>query len=214
MQTLADRAAHEIRNPLNGLAVNLEVVRSRAARGKGDLASIGRFADSASGELERAAELVQALLELARPLATPVDLWSALRPMVALHNAMAIAGAKVGADVGDDGATAAVTLEPRGDAVLTVAADPVVSRLALAAALDAAAKARTPAVVKCSIEAREVGEDDGVRGRDGQVVAMLRCAVPAPPLDDVVRDTIEGGDVVVEHSPDGMMLFFRAAGRD
>jgi hypothetical protein len=43
---------------------------------------------------------------------------------------------------------------------------------------------------------------------------MLRCAVPAPPLDDVVLDTIEGGDVVIERAPDGMMLFFRAAGRD
>ena len=43
---------------------------------------------------------------------------------------------------------------------------------------------------------------------------MLRCAAPAPPLQDVVRDTIEGGNVVLEMTPDGMMLFFRAAGRD
>ena len=201
--------AHEIRNPLNGLAVNLEVVRSRAARGAGDLASIGRFAESASGELERAAERVQALLELARPLAAPVDLWGALRPMVVLHHAIAVAEA--GRDPSDesDGA-AAVTLEPRGDARLSVAADPTVSRIALAAALDAATKARTPTLVRCSIEAR----DDGERGRDGQVVAMLRCTAPTPPFDDVVRDTIEGSDVVLETTPDGLMLFFRAAGRD
>jgi signal transduction histidine kinase len=210
LQSLAGRAAHEIRNPLNGLAVNLEVVRSRAARGAGDLASIGRFAESASGELERAAELVQALLELARPLAAPVDLWSALRPMVALHNAIAVAEAGRDPSVGSDGATAAVTLEPRGGASLTVAADPTVSRIALAAALDAAAKARTPAQVRCSIEAR----DDGEGGRDGQVVAMLRCAAPTPPLDDVVRNTIAGDDVVLESTPDGLMLFFRPAGRD
>ncbi|HEY9425509.1 MAG TPA: histidine kinase dimerization/phospho-acceptor domain-containing protein, partial [Gemmatimonadaceae bacterium] len=120
MQSLADRAAHEIRNPLNGLAVNLEVVRSRAARGAGDLASIARFAESASGEMERAAELVQALLELARPLAAPVDLWSALRPMVVLHNAIAVAEASRGSGEGGDGDAAAVMLEPRGDAVFTV----------------------------------------------------------------------------------------------
>jgi K+-sensing histidine kinase KdpD len=209
LQTLADRAAHEIRNPLNGLAVNLEVVRSRGARGTGDKAYKGRFAESASGELERVAELVQALLELARPLAAPVDLWSALRPLVVLHNAIAVADASDDADGGNEGATASVTLEPRGDALLTVAADPIVARVVLAAALDATAKARTPSVVRCSVGAR-----DGLRGRDGQVVAMLRCAVPAPPLDDVVLDTIEGGDVVIERAPDGMMLFFRAAGRD
>jgi signal transduction histidine kinase len=211
LQSLAGRAAHEIKNPLNGLAVNLEVVRSRAARGAGDLSSVGRFAESASGELERAAELVQALLELARPLAAPVDLWGALRPMVALHNAIAVAEASRIASVGSDGAAAGVVLEPRGDARLTVAADPMVSRIALAAALDAAAKARTPAQVRCSVEARR---DDGERGRAGQVVAMLRCTAPTPPLDDVVRDTIEGGDVVLETTPDGLMLFFRAAGRD
>lgn len=210
MQSLAGRAAHEIRNPLNGLAVNLEVVRSRAARGAGDLASIGRFAESASGELERAAERVQALLELARPLAAPVDLWSALRPMVVLHHAIAVAQAARDPSDASEGSGAAVTLEPRGDARLTVAAKPVVARIALAAALDAVARARTPTLVRCSIEAR----DDGERGRDGQVVAMLRCAAPTPPFDDVVRDIIEGGDVVLETTPDGLMLFFRAAGRD
>ncbi|HEU4585834.1 MAG TPA: histidine kinase dimerization/phospho-acceptor domain-containing protein [Gemmatimonadaceae bacterium] len=210
MQSLANRAAHEIRNPLNGLALNLEVVRSRAARGTGDLASIGRYADSASSESERAAELVQALLELARPLTEPVDLWSALRPMVVLHSAIAAAEA-LGAPR-DDGDRSAheVTLEPRGDAWLTVAADPIVSRLALGTALDAAAKARTPAIVRCSVEARAAG--DGKTG--GQVVAMLRCAAPAPKLDAAVRDAIEGGGVVLEAVPDGMMLTFRAAGRD
>jgi len=207
MQRLADRAAHEIRNPLNGLAVNLEVVRSRAARGTGDLASIGRFADSASDQLERAAELVQALLELARPLAAPVDLWSALRPMVALHDAIAVAGAST--DAGD-GAAAAVTLEPRGDATLTVAADPIVTRIALAAALEAAAGAHTPTLVRCSIEAR----DDGESGGAAQVVATLRCSASAPPLDAAVRDAIEGGDVTLETTPDRVTLFFRAAGRD
>jgi hypothetical protein len=43
---------------------------------------------------------------------------------------------------------------------------------------------------------------------------MLRCAAPAPTLDDAVRDAIEGGGVVLEAVPDGMMLTFRAAGRD
>jgi hypothetical protein len=187
--------------------VNLEVVRSRAARGAGDLASVGRFAALASGELERAAELIQALLELARPVAAPVDLWGALRPMVALHNALAVAARR---DSGDDGdpTRAAVTLEPRGDASFSVVADPLVLRVALATALDAAARARTPALVNCSIETRDGG------GGEGQVMAMLRCAAPALPLDDVVRATIERGGVALETTSEGIVLFFRAAGRD
>jgi signal transduction histidine kinase len=206
LQSLADRAAHEIRNPLNGLALNLEVVRSRSVRGGGggDVASLARFAVAAAGELERAAELVQALLELARPLAAPVDLWSALRPMVVLQHALAVAGANGVEDDGGD--AAAVTLKPRGGAALTVATDPLISRIALASALEAVASARTPAHVECSVEAREE--------KGGQVVAMLLCAAPAPPLDDPVRSTIEGGGVLLEMIPNGMMLFFRAAGRD
>jgi hypothetical protein len=189
--------------------VNLEVVRSRAARGTGDLASVGRFAELASGESERAAELVQALLELARPLAAPVDLWGALRPMVVLHNALAVAARR---DSGDDGdsTNAAVTLAPRGDTPFAVPADPLVARIALATALDAAGGARTPTVVNCSIEARGGG---GGGGR-GQVIAMLRCAAPAPPLDDVARAAIERGGVALETNSEGIMLFFRAAGRD
>ncbi len=202
--------AHEIRNPLNGLALNLEVVRSRAARGTGDLASISRYADSASSESERAAELVQALLELARPLTEPVDLWSVLRPMVVLHDAIAVAEA-LGAPRGEgDPEASTVMLEPRGDGSLTVAVDPVVARLALGAALDAASMVRAPTLVRCHVEARAAADGE----RDGHVVAMLRCAAPAPPLDAAVRDVIEGGGVVLEAVPDGMMLTFRAAGRD
>jgi hypothetical protein len=45
-------------------------------------------------------------------------------------------------------------------------------------------------------------------------MAMLRCAAPALPLDDVVRATIERGGVALETTSEGIVLFFRAAGRD
>ena len=205
---MADRAAHEIRNPLNGLAVSLEVVRSRAARGGADVASVSRFADLAAGELERAAGLVQALVELARPMAAPVDLWSALRPMVTLHHSLAMSDAAASVAEGKDGEDevmpGSVTLEPRGSAVLNVATDPLIARAALASALEAAASARVPARVTCSVEVRE-GE---------RVVALLRCGGPSPPLEASVRGAIEEGGVRLETIPDGMMLFFRAAVRE
>ncbi|HEY6088889.1 MAG TPA: hypothetical protein VD771_03780 [Gemmatimonadaceae bacterium] len=57
------RAGHEIRNALNGVSVNVEVVRSRAARDASpkDLTS---FADRASAQVSEASALTDGLLAL------------------------------------------------------------------------------------------------------------------------------------------------------
>jgi signal transduction histidine kinase len=89
---LAGRAAHELKNPLNGLALNLEVVRSRSARAGAAASALEPYASAAAGELERAIPLVEALLALARPVANPVDLRSAMRPLLVLYGAIATAG--------------------------------------------------------------------------------------------------------------------------
>ncbi len=86
---MACRAAHELKNPLNGLALNLEVVRSRSTRAGVDGASLAPFAAAAAAELERSLSLVDALLSLARPLALPVDLRTAARPLATLYGAVA-----------------------------------------------------------------------------------------------------------------------------
>lgn len=187
--------------------MNLEVVRGRAARGGAEVSSISRFAESATGELGRAAELVQALLELARPVPVPVDLWSAIRPMVVLHQALATAGVAgaVGGDAENaDPVPASVALEPRGDAIPGAAIDPAIARAALAWALDAATSARVPVRVSVSVGARE----------GGYVVVMLHSGGPAAPLEASVRGTLEEGGVRLDTVPDGLTLFFRAAARD
>ncbi len=48
--------AHEVRNALNGVAVNLEVARGRAQRGN-DVVQLTPFLDTAVQQLETAAEL-------------------------------------------------------------------------------------------------------------------------------------------------------------
>ena len=57
------RAGHELRNALSGVAVNVEVVRSRSGRegGTGDVAS---FAGRASAQVEEASALADGLLAL------------------------------------------------------------------------------------------------------------------------------------------------------
>ncbi|MEP7067415.1 MAG: histidine kinase dimerization/phospho-acceptor domain-containing protein [Gemmatimonadota bacterium] len=89
---LAGRAAHELKNPLNGLALNVEVVRSRSARPGVEASSLVPYAAAAAGELERTIPLVEALLALARPLPDPVDLRSAIQPLLVLYGAIAKAG--------------------------------------------------------------------------------------------------------------------------
>ena len=77
---------------MNGLALNLEVVRSRSARAGVDGATLAPFAAAAATELERTIPLVEALLTLARPLANPVDLRIAIQPLLVLYGAIATAG--------------------------------------------------------------------------------------------------------------------------
>jgi hypothetical protein len=63
------RAGHEIRNALNGVAVNVEVVRGRVAQreagsGKGATAEIASFAERAAGQVGEATALTNGLLSL------------------------------------------------------------------------------------------------------------------------------------------------------
>ena len=78
LQRLADRAAHELNNALNGVVVNLEVVRARA-RPAADAGRVAPFAEAAVEQAEGALALTGALLALSRPPRAPVD----GKPMVA-----------------------------------------------------------------------------------------------------------------------------------
>ena len=72
LQALANLVAHDLRNALNAVAVNLEVVRGRSARGA-DVSAIAPFAATAATNFETAAAATEALLALARPELARVD---------------------------------------------------------------------------------------------------------------------------------------------
>jgi hypothetical protein len=55
------RAGHEIRNALNGVSVNVEVVRSRSGR-EGPARELTSFADRASAQVSEASALTDGLL--------------------------------------------------------------------------------------------------------------------------------------------------------
>lgn len=73
LQQVGARTAHELKGALNGVAVNLEVVRSRSVRPDAAAASVAPFAVSAADQLDAVVGMTEAMLKLARPPREPVD---------------------------------------------------------------------------------------------------------------------------------------------
>jgi hypothetical protein len=175
-QRIAGRSAHEVKNALNGVSVNLEVVRSRLARAAADpaagaSATATRFAEVASAQFELLAVLNDAMLGLARPARSPADVTQLLAPLVVLLDA--IARAEGGSLIVGGLATGSAT---------HVAASPLLVRLLLAAALDAAV-GRGRAVT-CRVET----------GREVRVRVAWDGLEPAPPLaPEIARAAAHGG---------------------
>lgn len=67
-RTELKRLAHDVRNALNGVSVNLEVARSRAARGS-DIAQIAPFLETAAQQLDTVTRLHKRFTDLAVQLA-------------------------------------------------------------------------------------------------------------------------------------------------
>ena len=90
LQEVVGLAGHEVKNPLNGVSVNLEVVRSRVAAGKTDSGALAPFVDAAYQQLMTVIARTEALIRLGRAprggdasLSGPLaDLWSVLHGVV------------------------------------------------------------------------------------------------------------------------------------
>lgn len=69
VERLADDLAHEIKNPLHSIVINLEVLRRRIARPETAAASDSlRYVDVLATELERVSRRVELMLRLLRPV--------------------------------------------------------------------------------------------------------------------------------------------------
>ena len=94
LQRLSSRAAHELRGALNGVSVNVEVIRSRAAKASASAGSLSSFAEAASAQVDEVIELTEALLGLARPAREPVELATETKRIVTLLAAAARADSR------------------------------------------------------------------------------------------------------------------------
>ena len=73
LQRALARAAHDVKDALNGVSVNLEVVRSRASRADAPASAVAPFAEAATQQLERLTALLDAVLALGRSERGPAD---------------------------------------------------------------------------------------------------------------------------------------------
>lgn len=186
LQELGDRVAHEVRNALNGAAVNLEVVRTRV--GVADAAKVAPFVELAAEQLAQVARLNDALLWVVRPAAAPTDVAATAERLVVLCAPIARA---------DGGA---LELERADHPCLTSAA-PELVRLLLTRVLLDAAGAGAPA--RCV-----------VGGAGAASVEVVCPGGPLRPLAEPLRLVAEAGLVGVECASDRYLLEFPARGGD
>lgn len=94
LAALASHIAHDFRNALNGVAVNLEVVRGRSARGA-PASDIAPFAATAALQFEEASSAAEALLAFARPESGAVDVAAIVQRLAKLLSVRAGAEVRV-----------------------------------------------------------------------------------------------------------------------
>lgn len=110
LQLVTARAAHELKGALNGVSVNLEVVRGRAAQDGVPATAVARFATSAATQLDHVIEMSEALLALARRPRDPVDVAATLRHLAALLvPGVLAAGKKLTVDASEEALPAGTT---------------------------------------------------------------------------------------------------------
>ncbi|MFN2567012.1 MAG: hypothetical protein ABR499_18600 [Gemmatimonadaceae bacterium] len=190
LQHVAARAAHEIKGALNGVSVNLEVVRSRASgQGAAPASGLARFAEAAAGQLEELVTMSESLLALTRRPRELVDVLATAEQLVSLLGPAARADGSVLEVAGGAGSGSGATSAPA-----------VAVRLVLASAMLGALDRRTAAT--CRVESA-----------DGMVIRVECADGSAIELDPRVAAVAAEAGIRVEASPGGLSLAFPRAGR-
>ena len=124
-QRFVAHVAHDMKGALNGVSVNVEVVRGRAGRPETPVSEVLRFADAASVQLGVVIKMVTALLSIGRGARGPAEVSAIARQLVSLLEGTMSDGAtlELVVDGGLSGATSAPASAVRlalGEALLSV----------------------------------------------------------------------------------------------
>jgi signal transduction histidine kinase len=183
LQTICGRAAHELRGSLNAVAVNLEVVRSRAEKPDVPASALAQYANVASGQLEGLISMTEALMFLVRPGRIPVDLGIEVARVVALLAPAARTAER------------AIELDSGFGGLGTTSASSSSVRLAIGHCSLAAADA--------SSEVRCVAEVGGAFPR-----LRLEHGGARPSIDGAVVEAIESAGIDVRAEPTAVVITF------
>ncbi len=182
LHRITAHAAHELKGALNGVSVNLEVVRSRAKRPETQVPAIVKYADAAADQLGAVIVMSDALLMLARTVRTPVELAPVLKHMGAL---LAPAARADGRQLDMDGTLDGLGItSANGDAV----------RLAIGSSLLAGIEGSTH--VRCT--AADSSEVPALRieSCDGKPLAVVGAVVVAA-AEAEIRITVESSAISI-----------------
>lgn len=191
-QRLVAHVAHDVKGALNGVSVNVEVVRGRAGRPETPVADILRYADAASVQLGVVIKMATALLSIGRGVRRPAEVSAIARQLVSLlEDTLTSDGAKLELviDGGLSGATAAppsAVLLALGEALLSV----VVQKRDVAVRVKATASPTVEIRSEASVEILpDVGRalaDAGIKVKtDGHGISMVFPAPTETPTEDV-----------------------------
>jgi hypothetical protein len=189
-QRLCDATAHQFKGALNGVAVNLEVVRSRSGGGRGEAAAsaLRPFAEAAAAELESVIQSAEAILALARPPRGPADVARITRDVAVL--------ASRGAAEAEDGGGRRLTVDKGVERLGTTSAPTSAARLAIAAVVLAAVEASKDVVCSAVDEAGGPAIRVSCGERDGSRFALSDEVVSAAYSAGVHLDISESGATI------------------
>ena len=189
LQQVSARTAHELKGALNGVSVNLEVVKSRSARADAAAAAVAPFAASAADQLDAVVDMTDALLRLARPPREPIDISETMDSLTAL---LAPSARSEGGSLRVEAPSrelAAVPVRPRGNT----------ARLVIGATLLAALAQKGD--IRCRVD---VGED---------TVVSVECADAEGPIElpTGVLSAAAAADIRVHREGQSISLAFPRA---
>jgi len=187
LNRICGRAAHELKGALNGVSVNVEVMRSRAEKPDVAASSLKPFAAAASGQLDAVIEMTDALLGLTRTTPGITDVAQTVRRIVSLLGPAARVDGK---SIELDGALDLLGATPASGTMVRLAVGET-----LLASLDGAAHLRCIADGKGDARPLRVERSDA---DNGHMIA----------IDDVVLALIASEGIHIEAEPSAIVISF------